>query len=93
MIGLSFGPAFLVARGTYGIVRHPMYFSLTLTLFGESLFFKSWRLAYACVCWLMAHLFVTLYEEPSMVKKWGTAYEQYSTNVPRRIPRMRRSAA
>jgi protein-S-isoprenylcysteine O-methyltransferase Ste14 len=89
MIGLSFGPPLLVARGTYAFVRHPMYFSLTLMLFGEGLFFKSWRvLAYACVCWLMAHAFVTLYEEPHMRKKWGSVYEQYSTKVPRWIPRM-----
>jgi protein-S-isoprenylcysteine O-methyltransferase Ste14 len=94
MIGISFEPAFLVARGTYRIVRHPMYSSLTLILFGESLLFKSWRvLAYACVSWMMAHIFVMLYEEPSMVKKWGTAYAQYSARVPRWIPRIRRSAA
>jgi len=71
-----------------------MYFSLTLILFGESLFFKSWRvLGYACVSWLMVHIFVMFYEEPRMVKKWGSAYEQYSAKVPRWIPRVRRSAA
>jgi protein-S-isoprenylcysteine O-methyltransferase Ste14 len=87
MIGLSFGPPLLVARGIYGMVRHPMYFGLTLILFGESLFFESWRvLAYACVLWLMTHLFVMLYEEPHMVKKWGPVYEQYRAKVPRWIP-------
>jgi|HubBroStandDraft_5_1064220.scaffolds.fasta_scaffold242779_2 protein-S-isoprenylcysteine O-methyltransferase Ste14 len=93
-IGLSFSPPLLVARGIYRLVRNPMYFSLTLVLFGESLFFKSWRvLAYACVLWLMAHIFVTSYEEPQMLKKWGPAYEQYRAKAPRWIPRMRGGAA
>ena len=93
-IGLSFGPRLPVVRGVYAFLRHPMYFSLILVLLGESLFFKSWRvLGYASVFALMAHLFVVLYEEPHMVKKWGTAYLQYAARVPRWIPRIRRPPA
>jgi protein-S-isoprenylcysteine O-methyltransferase Ste14 len=92
--GLSFGPSVPVERGAYGLVRHPMYLSLTVVLFGESLFFKSWRLlGYALVCALLSHIFVLLYEEPSMVKKWSTAYLQYTERVPRWIPRIRRPPA
>lgn len=91
-IGLSFSPPVPVARGIYGILRHPMYFSLTLVLLGESLFFKSWRLlGYASVLALLVHIFVILYEEPSMVKKWGPAYVQYAERVPRWIPRISRA--
>ncbi|HLN00022.1 MAG TPA: isoprenylcysteine carboxylmethyltransferase family protein [Bryobacteraceae bacterium] len=91
VIGLSFGPPLPVARGIYGFLRHPMYFSLILVLLGESLFFKSWRvLGYASVVALMVHIFVILYEEPQMVKKWGTVYLQYAERVPRWIPRIRR---
>ncbi len=69
-----------------------MYFSLTLVLLGESLFFKSWRLlGYASVLALLVHIFVILYEEPSMVKKWGPAYVQYAERVPRWIPRISRA--
>jgi hypothetical protein len=51
-----------------------MYFSLTLVLLGESLLLKSWRmLGYASVVFLGVHVFVVLYEEPRMGKKWGTA--------------------
>ena len=90
-IGLSFGPPMLVARGVYGLVRHPMYFSLLLMLIGESLLFKSWRVfGYACVLALLSHAFVMIYEEPSMVKRWGAAYLQYSKEVPRWLPRLRR---
>lgn len=93
-IGLSFGPPSLVARGIYGFLRHPMYFSLLLVRFGESFLFKSWRLfGYACVCGLVMHTFVILYEEPHMMKKWGSAYLRYCENVPRWIPRTRRLQA
>ena len=82
--GLSFGPSVPVERGAYGFLRHPMYFSLIAVLCGESLFFKSWKLLeYASVCALLAHIFVLLYEEPQMVKKWGTSYLQYAKRVPR----------
>ncbi|MGH9773782.1 MAG: methyltransferase family protein [Candidatus Acidiferrales bacterium] len=90
-IGLSFGPHSLVARGIYGWLRHPMYFSLILVLFGESLFFKSWRLlGYASVFWLILHAFVVLFEEPRMAKRWGASYPQYCEQVPRWIPKFRR---
>ena len=89
--GFSFSPSVPVERGAYGFVRHPMYFSLTAVLFGESLFFKSWRLlGYASVCALLSHIFVLLYEEPQMVKKWGNSYLQYAERVPRWIPRTHR---
>jgi protein-S-isoprenylcysteine O-methyltransferase Ste14 len=92
--GLSFGPSAPVECGIYGILRHPMYFSLTLILFGESLFFKSWRLlGYASVCALLAHAFVLFYEEPQMVKRWGAAYLRHAERVPRWIPRIRQPLA
>jgi protein-S-isoprenylcysteine O-methyltransferase Ste14 len=50
MIGLSFGPPLLVARGIYGMVRHPMYFSLTLILFGERSFLQVLDGVGICVC-------------------------------------------
>jgi len=66
-----------------------MYLSLILLLSGESLFFKSWRVfGYASVFALMVHLFVILYEEPHMVKKWRPAYMQYAERVPRWVPRI-----
>ena len=92
LIGRSFGPSALVARGIYGRVRHPMYVSLMLVLLGESLLFKSWRLlGYASVFAVGVHLFVVLYEEPRMVKRWGAAYLEYCRRVPRWIPRVLRT--
>jgi protein-S-isoprenylcysteine O-methyltransferase Ste14 len=34
-------------------------------------------------------LFVVLYEEPTLRRKFGVEYEEYCRNVPRWIPRLR----
>ena len=84
---LSFSPSFVVARGIYSRLRHPMYFSLILVLLGETLLFKSWRmLGYTPAANTDVHALVVFHEEPQMKKKWGAAYLQYCQRVPRWIP-------
>lgn len=84
-------PKKLVVRGLYKFTRNPMYISVLLVLAGESLLFGSARLAeYAAVVAIGFHLFVLLHEEPTLRRKMGAAYEQYSREVPRWIPSVRR---
>jgi protein-S-isoprenylcysteine O-methyltransferase Ste14 len=81
-------PKVLVAKGLYRWVRNPMYVTLGLVLGGEAILFQSLRLlAYALLAWLACHLFVVFYEEPTLRKKFGAAYEAYRQAVPRWIPR------
>jgi protein-S-isoprenylcysteine O-methyltransferase Ste14 len=83
-------PRTLVAQGLYRHVRNPMYVSVLLVLLGESLFFESRRLLlYAGVVWLIVHSFVLAYEEPTLRRKFGAAYEEYRRRVPRWLPRFR----
>jgi len=80
-------PKVLVVRGLYRLVRNPMYVGVLLILFGEAIVFASSVLVrYALVVWLLFHLFVVLYEEPTLKEKFGTAYEDYCRAVPRWIP-------
>jgi protein-S-isoprenylcysteine O-methyltransferase Ste14 len=80
-------PRMLVVRGLYRVVRNPMYVGVLLILIGESMFFSSLAiLRYTLVVWLMFHLFIVLYEEPTLRKKFGAAYEEYRRNVSRWIP-------
>ena len=59
---------------------------------GESLFFESaWLLGYAAIIALGFHLFVVLYEEPTLRREMGAAYMQYCGEVPRWIFRLRRA--
>ncbi len=84
-------PKALVSRGPYRVVRNPMYVAVLLILFGESVFFSSWIIfRYALLVWLFFHLFVILYEEPALTRKFGRAYEEYCKTVRRWIPRIPR---
>jgi len=80
-------PKRLVSRGLYRFVRNPMYVGIELILAGEAVAFTSLILAaYAALVWLWFHLFVVYYEEPTLKKKFGAAYEDYCRVVPRWIP-------
>jgi protein-S-isoprenylcysteine O-methyltransferase Ste14 len=82
-------PRRLVVQGLYRFVRNPMYVSVAAILLGESLFFSSRALlGYLVACWLFIHLFVVLYEEPTLREKFGGDYEEYCKRVRRWIPRL-----
>lgn len=81
-------PKHLVVAGLYRYVRNPMYVSVMTILIGETIFFMSEPiLIEAGVFFVLAHLFVTIYEEPALRRKFGQSYEKYSQAVGRWIPR------
>ncbi len=83
-------PKELVATGFYRYVRNPMYVGILVILIGHFLWFGFWfLLAYTALAFLATHLFVTLYEEPTLKRKFSDSYENYLKNVPRWIPRFR----
>jgi protein-S-isoprenylcysteine O-methyltransferase Ste14 len=83
-------PSRLVVTGLYRYVRNPMYVAVLLLIFGQALFFGSVPLVgYGLVVWLVVHLFVLLYEEPALRKKFGADYEVFRANVHRWIPRLK----
>jgi len=82
-------PKVLVARGLYRFVRNPMYVSVLTVLVGECVVFASWKfLAYAAIVGVGFHLFVMIYEEPTLRRKMGPAYVEYCREVRRWIPRL-----
>ena len=83
-------PKALVATGFYRYVRNPMYVGILLVLLGHFLWLMFvWLLSYAAIVFLAFHLFVTLYEEPTLRKKFGASYEEYLHRVPRWIPKFK----
>lgn len=83
-------PKELVVAGFYRYVRNPMYVGIFLILLGHFLWFKFvWLLVYLVIAFVTVHLFVTLYEEPTLKQKFGAAYEDYLKRVPRWIPKFR----
>ena len=83
-------PQRLVVTGLYRYVRNPMYVAVVSLIFGQGLFFGSVRLLeYGAAVWLGFHLFVFLYEEPTLRRNFGADYKQFCANVPRWIPRLK----
>ncbi len=83
-------PKELVATGPYRYVRNPIYVGVLILIAGHLLWFKTiWMLVYAVVVFLVCHSFVVLYEEPTLKRKFGETYEDYSRSVPRWIPRLK----
>ena len=82
-------PKELVAVGFYRYVRNPMYVGILAVIIGHFLWFGYWNLLwYAVLVFLAFNTFVTYYEEPTLKKKFGAAYEDYCKRVPRWIPRL-----
>jgi protein-S-isoprenylcysteine O-methyltransferase Ste14 len=79
----------LVVTGVYRYVRNPMYVAVAAIILGQALLFGSVALLeYGAVVWLMFHLFVLLYEEPTLRGVFGSDYEAFRAAVPRWIPRL-----
>jgi protein-S-isoprenylcysteine O-methyltransferase Ste14 len=83
-------PKELVAVGFYRYVRNPMYVGILAMIIGHFLWFGYWNLLiYTIVVFLAFHTFVLYYEEPTLSRNFGAAYENYLKQVPRWIPRFK----
>jgi len=81
-------PRRLVVTGPYRYVRNPMYVSALLLLVGEMLLLEApVLLRYAAGFFVVVHLFVVFYEEPTLRRMFGESYERYRQSVPRWLPR------
>ena len=79
----------LVVSGAYRFVRNPMYVAVVSVILGQSLVLDSLPLlTYALCVWLCFHLFVMVYEEPTLRRSFGAEYEEFCANVPRWFPRL-----
>lgn len=81
-------PKTLVVAGPYRYMRNPMYVGVLLILLGEALFFESaGLLLYTAFMFALFQLFIVLYEEPTLWRRFGDSYERYRSRVPRWLPR------
>jgi protein-S-isoprenylcysteine O-methyltransferase Ste14 len=82
-------PKELVATGPYRYVRNPIYVGVVLIFLGHFLRFGYWALLlYAVFSFIGVHAFIVFYEEPTLKRKFGAAYEEYLKRVPRWIPKL-----
>ena len=82
-------PRQLVTRGLYRYVRNPIYVGVLCVFLGEAWLFESPALLlYTVAAFVLFHLFVLLYEEPTLERKFGDRYRRYRASVPRWLPRI-----
>lgn len=81
-------PGKLVVRGPYRRVRNPMITGVSLVILGEALILGSVAILIEFAVFALAILiFIPLFEEPGLVRRFGGDYEEYRCAVPRWIPR------
>jgi protein-S-isoprenylcysteine O-methyltransferase Ste14 len=81
-------PRAFVAVGPYRYVRNPMYIGGLTVVFGAGLALRSASIAALAVVFLgVMHLFVTLYEEPSLARRFGASYADYKGRIRRWLPK------
>jgi len=79
----------LVVTGLYRYVRNPMYVAVVSAILGQGLTLGNVSvLEYAGLVWLLFHVFVLVYEEPSLRASFRSEYESFRAEVPRWIPRL-----
>ncbi len=82
-------PRRLVVRGPYRWVRNPMYLGAGTALGGAALFYQSPHLlGYTALFFVVTHLFVIWYEEPTLRRLFGEEYDSYCRRVRRWRPRL-----
>lgn len=80
-------PRELVPSGPYRFVRNPMYIGGGAALIGAGLAVPSPSIVLlGCAFFLLFHLFVVLYEEPTLTRSFGDSYRRYKASVRRWIP-------
>jgi protein-S-isoprenylcysteine O-methyltransferase Ste14 len=81
-------PREFVARGPYRYVRNPMYLGGLAVILGAGLWLRSGSLALLAIAFFgLAHLFVIVYEEPALERRFGERYRAYQRAVRRWLPR------
>jgi protein-S-isoprenylcysteine O-methyltransferase Ste14 len=84
----------LVVGGLYRYVRNPMYLAVAAVILGQALVLGRWVLVgYGFVFGLTVWLFVHWYEEPTLRRQFGSAYDDYRATVPGWWPSRRHSRA
>ena len=78
----------LVVEGVYRHARNPMISGVFATLLGESLVAASRPLFFWFLLFVTINMiFIPFFEESDLLRRFGSAYEEYREHVPRWIPR------
>lgn len=77
-------PEIFVEKGMYKKFRHPIYIGYTLTFLGISILIQSfWSMSFCTILLILGWIgYALFYEEPELIKRFGTVYSDYKKRVP-----------
>lgn len=78
----------LVTSGIYGRLRHPRYLQLWLGFLGHALIVNYLSVYSVLIFLTVVIAWIVRLEERELVARFGDAYRDYSTRVPRFVPRI-----
>lgn len=80
----------VLTKGFYKIVRHPMMWSIHIVLIGEIFVYSSPILVIWFFLWLrLANIYVSRFEEPALISRFGNDYIEYCKVTPRWFPELK----
>jgi protein-S-isoprenylcysteine O-methyltransferase Ste14 len=83
-------PKELVKHRVYKMNRNPMYTGVLMFMLGTYVWSQVFSLLlYLLAFWLLFHLGVLLYEEPTLKKKFGQPYLYYLKSTNRWLPKLK----
>jgi protein-S-isoprenylcysteine O-methyltransferase Ste14 len=83
-------PERFVVRGSYRVIRNPMYVGAISLIVGQGLLLgREILFAWAAAALLLFHGFVVYEEEPGLRRRFGAEYENYCARVGRWLPNPR----
>ena len=81
----------LILRGPYRISRNPQYLGFIVALIGWSLVTSSWATIVAALVWIIPLVIIPFVEEPWLLQRYGSEYEEYLRKVPRFVSLKKRN--
>ena len=78
----------LVNRGIYKIIRHPLYASIMLMLFGGSVAYRNWLSAVLTVCVFIPFMYYRAKQEETMLSEEFAEYAEYKRKVGMFFPKI-----
>ena len=76
----------LITTGPYRYTRNPQYLCDSLSILGYMIFTNSWMVWVIGALAVLLNILAPFTEEPWLEERFGEAYRQYKTRVPRFIP-------
>lgn len=89
-VELELTPKYLLKGGPYAFTRNPMYLAILGLWLGWALFYGSVAVLIGCLLLRVLMHFVVSREERALEARFGEAYLQYKSSVPRWLGRTRR---